>query len=447
MNRRECLRGGLAAAAFPFFASRAGSADPPARNVDGKGVPALKITDVKTILTAPANIRLVVVKVLTSEPGLYGLGCATFTQRPRTVETAIDKYLKPFLIGKNPLEIEDIWQSCFVSSYWRNGPVLGNAISGVDMALWDILGKRASMPVYQLLGGKCRKAVDTYKHASGGSIKEVVENVRKAIDAGYRHVRAQVSIPGLSTYGASGKKGDDPKEPINSRTEVWEPRKYCLMVPKMFEALRKEVGDEVELLHDAHERIPPILAMQLCRDLEPYKLFFLEDPFSPEDVGYFEKLRPLTTTPLAMGELFNNPNEYVNLISHRLIDFIRIHISQIGGLTPARKVAAMCDFFAVRTAWHGPGDVSPVGHAANVHLDLATPNFGIQEGREFTQNEKDVFPGCPELKNGYFLSNDKPGLGIDLDEKLAAKFPINDDPPFDMRWGNLRRRDGTITKP
>ena len=371
----------------------------------------LKITDVKSILTAPANIRLVVVKVQTSEPGLYGLGCATFTQRPRVVETAIDKYLKPFLIGKNPLEIEDVWQSCFVSSYWRNGPVLGNAISGVDMALWDILGKRANMPVYQLLGGKCRQAVDTYKHASGGTIKEVVENVRKAMAAGYRHVRAQVAIPGLSTYGASGKKGDDSKVPVNSRTEVWEPRKYCLMVPKMFEALRKELGDDVELLHDTHERVPPILAMQLCRDLEPYKLFFLEDPFSPEDVGYFEKLRPLTSTPLAMGELFNNPNEYVNLISQRLIDFIRIHMSQIGGLTPGRKVAALCEFFAVRTAWHGPGDVSPVGHAANVHLDLATPELR-RSGRARVQPErKGSVPRLPRTERRLFPGQRQAGPG------------------------------------
>jgi mannonate dehydratase len=187
--------------------------------------------------------------------------------------------------------------------------------------------------------------------------------------------------------------------------------------------------------------------MQLCRDLEPYKLFFLEDPFSPEDVGYFEKLRTLTSTPLAMGELFNNPNEWLNLVSGRLIDFIRIHMSQIGGLTPARKVAALCEFFAVRTAWHGPGDVSPVGHAANVHLDLATPNFGVQEARLFSQEEQDVFPGCPELKDGYYYASDRPGLGIELDEKLAERFPISDDPPFDMRWGNLRRRDGAITKP
>jgi mannonate dehydratase len=185
----------------------------------------------------------------------------------------------------------------------------------------------------------------------------------------------------------------------------------------------------------------------LCKDLEPYKLFFLEDPFSPEDIGYFEKLRPQTSTPIAMGELFNNPNEWVALVSNRLIDFIRIHISQVGGLTMARKVAALCEFFGVRTAWHGPGDVSPVGHAANVHLDLAISNFGIQEARLFTQAEQDVFPGCPELKDGYYWSNDKPGLGIDLNEKLAEKFPVSDDPPFDFKWGNLRRKDGSIAKP
>lgn len=413
---------------------------------DNKLAP-LKITDVKAILTAPAGIRLVVVKVMTSEPGLYGLGCATFTQRARVVETAVERYLKPFLIGKDPANIEDIYQSCFVSSYWRNGPVLGNAISGVDMALWDILGKRLGAPVYQLLGGKCRQAVDTYRHASGKNFEEVEEAARKMIEKGQRYVRAQVTIPGLSTYGSSAASSKDDKTPPNNRPETWEPRAYVRAVPKLFEHLRKKLGDEVELLHDMHERVPPILAMQLARDLEPYKLFFLEDPFSPEDVGYFEHLRRQTSTPIAMGELFNNPNEWLSLVSNRLIDFIRIHISQVGGLSMAKKVAALCEFFAVRTAWHGPGDVSPVGHACNIHLDLATPNFGIQEGREFTQAEQEVFPGCPELKNGYFHANDKPGWGVDIDEKLSAKFPISDDPPFDFRWGNLRRKDGTITKP
>jgi mannonate dehydratase len=447
MHRRQWLKNTTTAAGlfgFPLLLSgRIGSA--PA--AEDRKLQPLKITDIKTILTAPAGIRLVVVKVQTNEPGLYGLGCATFTQRARVVETAVDKYLKPFLLGKDPLQIEDIWQSCFVSSYWRNGPVLGNAISGIDMALWDILGKRAGLPVYQLLGGKCRKAVDTYRHTNGNSFADVEKAVRKAIDDGWRHVRIQAGVPGLFTYSVGGGAKDDKDMPVNSRTRTWESRPYVRMVPKLFEFIRKQVGDEVELLHDMHERVPPILAIQLAKDLEPYKLFFLEDPLSPEDVGYFEKMRQQTSTPLAMGELFNNPNEYVSLISNRLIDFIRIHLSQVGGLTMARKVAALCEFFGVRTAWHGPGDVSPVGHSCNVHLDLATPNFGIQEAREFKQAEQDVFPGCPELKQGYYWANDKPGFGIDLDEKLAAKFPIKDDPPFDMDWGNVRRRDGSVTKP
>lgn len=439
MNRRQWLTRSAVAAPLAFPLLERVSAAPTEK------LAPLKITDVKAILTAPANIRLIVVKVQTSEPGLYGLGCATFTQRARTVETAVDKYLRPFLIGKDPAQIEDIWQSSFVSSYWRNGPVLANAISGVDMALWDILGKRSGMPVYQLLGGKCRKAVETYRHASGQTFEDVEKAARELMDKGQRVVRVQVAVPGLETYGAGAKGRKDEKS--NVAPQVWEPRAYVRVVPKLFEYLRKKLGDEVELLHDVHERVPPILAMQLAKDLEQFKLFYLEDPFSPEDIGYFEKLRPQTATPIAMGELFNNPNEWVGLVSHRLIDFIRIHISQVGGLTMARKVAAMCEFFGVRTAWHGPGDVSPVGHAANVHLDLAIPNFGVQEARVFTQAEQDVFPGCPELKDGYYWANDRPGLGIDLDEKLAAKFPITDDPPFDFRWGNVRKKDGSVVKP
>lgn len=448
MKRREWIKlsaVGVGAFGLPMFWSQRPSAAPQAAE-PAKPLPPLKITDVKTILTAPANIRLVVVKVLTNEPGLYGLGCATFTQRARAVETAVNHYLKPFLIGKNPLNIEDLWQSNFVSSYWRNGPVLGNAISGVDMALWDILGKRSGLPVYQLMGGKCRHGVDTYRHASGRTFQDVETSVRRFMEQGYRHVRVQVAVPGFSTYGAGAKTSPAEKR-TNNRTEVWEPGPYVRVVPKLFEHLRKQLGDEVELLHDTHERVPPILAIRLAKDLEAYRPFFLEDPFSPEDVGYFTHLRSQTSTPLAMGELFNNPNEWLALVSNRLIDFIRIHISQIGGLTMARKVAALCEFFSVRTAWHGPGDVSPVGHAANVHLDLSVPNFGIQEARDFNQAEKDVFPGCPELKDGYYVVNDRPGLGIDLDEKLAEKFPIRDDPSFDMNWGNVRRRDGTIVKP
>jgi mannonate dehydratase len=455
MHRREWLRYGavgLGAAALPLTRALEGGAFAqgfgPQAAAQGQNLPPLRITDVRTILTQPAGIRLVVVKVLTSEPGLYGLGCATFTQRARVVETAVDKYLKPFLIGKDPLQIEDIFQSSFVSSYWRNGPVLGNALSGVDMALWDILGKRARQPLYQLFGGKCRDSVETYCHTNGRTVAECEKAVRAARERSFRYIRAQIAVPGLATYGV-GQGGAKPDEsvPPNRRPSRWEPGPYVRLVPKLFEHLRKTVGDDVELLHDMHERVPPILAMQMARDLEPFRLFFLEDPLSPEDVGYFEKMRHLTTTPIAMGELFNNPSEYVPLIANRLIDFIRIHISQVGGLTMARKVAALCEWFAVRTAWHGPGDVSPVGHAANVHLDLAIPNFGIQEGRDFTQNEQDVFPGCPVLRGGSYTVTDRPGLGIDINEETARRFPITDDPPFDYRWGNYRRRDGTIIRP
>ncbi len=448
MHRRELFnRAAIATGAAAFLTLVPNPRRPlsVAQAAEGERLPALKITNIKTILTAPARIRLVVVKVETSEPGLYGLGCATFTQRARVVETAVDKFLKPFLLGKDPTRIEDIWQSSFVSSYWRNGPVLNNAISGVDMALWDILGKRANLPVYELFGGKCRQAVDTYRHASGGSFEQVTDQVRRYMDAGYRHVRAQVALPELATYGVRGKLYDSTA--ANDQPNYWEPKPYVRTLPKLFAHLREQVGDEVELLHDVHERVPPILAIQLAKDLEPYRLFFLEDPFSPEDIGYFKHLRQQSSTPIAMGELYNNPHEWTGLVSERLIDFIRVHISQVGGLSMARKMAAMCEFFGVRTAWHGPGDVSPVGHAANVHLDLATTNFGVQEARDFSQAEQDVFPGCPELRDGYYWANDQPGLGIDVDEELAAKFPIQDDPPFDMQWGNLRRRDGGSTKP
>ncbi len=444
MNRRQLLTAaGLAATGI--VTGKAGAISSLQAPATSRLDP-IKITEVRAILTAPAGIRLVVVKVETNQPGLFGLGCATFTQRARVVETAITQFFRPFLLGKDPSLIEDTWQSSFVSSYWRNGPVLNNAISGVDMALWDILGKRTGMPLYQLWGGKVRQAVDVYRHASGASFEKVTESVQRFKDQGYRYVRAQVAVPGSSTYGTSGGRRDE-SVPANRRTEVWEPAAYVRLVPRLFEHLRKTVGEEVELLHDIHERVPPILAIQMAKDLEPYRLFFLEDPFSPEDVGYFRNLRAQTSTPIAMGELFNNTNEWLPLVAERLIDFIRVHISQVGGITMARKMAAACEFFRVRTAWHGPGDVSPVGHAANVHLDLVVPNFGIQEGHEFNQAEQDVFPGCPVLKDGYYHVSDKPGLGIDLDEKLAAKFPIKDDPTFDMFWGNVRRGDGTIVTP
>jgi mannonate dehydratase len=411
-----------------------------------QGVPALTITDVKVILTAPNGIRLVIVKVETSEPGLYGLGCATFTQRPLAVATAVTEYLRPFLIGKDPARIEDIYQSSFVSSYWRNGPVLGNALSGVDMALWDIKGKRANMPVYQLLGGKCREAALLYTHVAGRDKEEIADRVRAAIEKGYRFVRCQQAVSGYSTYGSGRGEAIARRSKITPHQQIFEPTPYVRQTPRLFDYLRSEFGDTVELLHDIHERIPPIQAIGLAKDLEPYHLFFLEDPFAPEDVDYFRIMRPQTATPIAMGELFNNPQEYVPLIKDRLIDFIRVHISQIGGLTPARKLAALCEFFGVRTAWHGPGDVSPVGHAANVALDLACYNFGIQEETNFRAETREVFPGCPEIRDGYMWANERPGLGIDIDEAQAARYPFPEH-RYNGAWEAIRMDDGTIVRP
>jgi mannonate dehydratase len=398
----------------------------------------LKITDVKTICTAPNGIRLVVVKVLTSEPGLYGLGCATFTQRPLAVVAAIEQYLKPFVVGRDPDDIEDIYQSAFVSSYWRSGPVLNNALSGIDEALWDIKGKRANMPVYQLLGGKTRESAALYCHADGRDVAEVEDEVRMYIERGYRYVRCQVGVPGLSTYSVhSSSKGG---------REVWEPTPYCRIVPKLFERLRGTFGDEIELLHDIHERIPPIQAIGLAKELEKYNLFFLEDPFAPEDNEYFRLMRQQTAIPIAMGELFVNQSEYVPLVRDRLIDFMRVHISDIGGLSMARKLAAFCEFFGVRTAWHGPGDVSPVGHAANLALDIACYNFGIQEQHVFHEETRAVFPGCPEIRDGALWPSDRPGLGIDVDEALAARFPFPEH-PLNGAWAPIRRADGSVIRP
>jgi mannonate dehydratase len=420
------------------------------------GTAPVKIRNITTILTAPNRIRLVVVKVETSEPGLVGWGCATFTQRALVVKTALDQYLKPFLIGRNVDEIEDIWQSSYMSSYWRNGPVLFNAMSGVDIALWDIKAKRAGMPLYQLLGGKVRHGADCYYHASGNSFTEVEDRARAAMEQGFRHVRVQVATPGYAGYGAGsgGRPATAPPlstDPVVGPTNpkaIWESGPYVRMLPKFFEHLRTKLGDDVELLHDVHERVTLNQGINLCKALEPYRLFFLEDPFPPEDNDHFRLLRQQTSIPLAMGELFNTQHEYLPLIKDRLIDFIRIHISQIGGLSPARKVAALSEYFGVRTAWHGPGDASPLAHAAQLALELSIYNFGVHEGGGFPKETQEVFVGCPQVKNGYMLAEERPGLGIEVDEKVAARYPVADTPPnFDYSWGTTRRLDGTVIRP
>jgi mannonate dehydratase len=298
------------------------------------------------------------------------------------------------------------------------------------------------MPVYELMGGKCRRAALIYSHASGKEIPETIDNARKLMARGIKAVRLQVGIPGQAAYGAPRTGAASTEDP------TFEPLPYVRRTLELFEAARKELGPEIEILHDAHERVSPRLAVQFAKDLEPFRLFYLEDVLSPENVDYFKQIRANCTTPLAMGELFNNPHEWTGIIKDSVIDYIRVHVSQAGGLTPARKIAALAEAFNVKTAWHGPGDVSPIGHCANVTLDVACYNFGIQEWTFADDPLREVFDGYPEVREGYVYVNEKPGWGVEVNEKAAARYPIGSERGPNKRynggWGVVRREDGTV---
>jgi mannonate dehydratase len=402
----------------------------------------VRITDVRCILTAPAGIGLAVVKVETDEPGLHGVGCATFTQRLLAVRTVVEEYLRPLLIGRDPARIEELWQLGYQNAYWRNGPVLNNALSGVDMALWDIKGKVAGLPLYQLFGGRVREGAAIYRHADGRDPQEVLDNVLRLREEGLRHVRCQ-----MGGYGGRSAAW----LPGAQTPQTYDRAGYAAGVRRLFDHVRGALGFEIELLHDVHERLAPIEVVQLAKDLEAHRLFFLEDPLAPEDQGWLRMLRAQTATPIAFGELFTHPLEWQTLISERLIDFIRVHISDIGGITPARKLAAFAEAFGVRTAFHGPGDVSPVGHAANIHLDVALPNFGIQEFAGIDDRLREVFPGSPEIHDGFANPSERPGIGVDLDEAVAARYPLHPDMgQFSggvVDWTQARLPDGTPVRP
>lgn len=446
MNRRGFLRSSVSAAGVCAVARELDAQAQVAQAT--RGMPAPKIRDVQVIQTAPAGLRLTVVKIVTDQDGLYGYGCGTFTQRADLVAPAVERYLKPFLVGKTTDRIEDIWQSCYDSSYWKNGPILNNAISGVDQALWDIKGRQVGLPVYQLVGGKCREAADTYTHAAGADYPQVIDSARRFMEQGFRNVRVQVGTPGMEGYGSN--RGGTMMKGLHEGP-VFESGPYIRRALKLFEECRKALGDEVELLHDVHERVTPNQAVQFAKAAEPYRLFYMEDALSPEDIAYFRQIRSQCSTPLAMGELFNSPHEWSPLISERLIDYIRIHVSQAGGFTPCKKIAHMAELFGVKTAWHGPGDVSPVGHMAQVTLDVTSYNFGIQEYSPFNQQTQEVFHGCPVMKDGYLWVSESPGWGIEVDEKEAAKYPFGYREQGDRKrlnggWGEIRKRDGQVIK-
>jgi mannonate dehydratase len=451
MKRRDMFKA-VPAAAAAGIAGVLGGPGPIAAAQDMArrgGMPPLTIKDVQIIRVAPDGSNWTIVKVITSEPGLYGLGTATHQEVPAAAQAYIETRLKPFLIGKKCDEIEDIWQSSYVQQYFRSGPESNNAISGIDGALWDILGKRCGVPVYQLLGGKTRGAVQLYGHAQAIELNDLEDQVRAYIEKGYRNVRVQLGVPEYSGYGVGGAKTSDRVQAlrpdgIKGTSPVFDGEYYVTRTIEMFDHIRSKIGFGVGLVHDIHERPTPNQAIQLCKAVEPYRPFYMEDPVSPDDVGWFKIFREETSAPLAMGELFVNKQEWLSLVANRWIDYIRCHQSAIGGLNMCRKIAHTCEMFGVRTAWHGPNNVDPVGHCYNVHLDLASPNFGVQEETFFSEKVRDLFPGCPEIKGGYMYANDKPGWGIDIDESKISKYPYK--VPFETR-GNDRFLDGGLVRP
>ena len=445
MNRRETFKamvGGAAGAAMAFgtpaemWAQAAATAPQPAATARemarGGGLPPLKITDVKVILTRVGNANMVNAKVFTSEAGLYGIGCGTHAERPTIVANTIDQYLKPFLIGRNADEIEKIWQELWVAPYWRASVDANNAMSAIDGALWDILGKRCGVPVYDLLGGKVRDGLTMLGDIQARTPQAMDDQIRQMMQDGYSYFRIYVGGGGgeggapAESRAASGAQGagraTSGAPPAGGRAGTPNDQVMIKQLVDAFDYIRTKISWDIEIGHDVHEQPTPRGALMMAKAVEPYRPFFMEDLFAPEDVDWYKIVRQETSIGIAMGELFVNQNEWLPLVSNRYIDFIRMHISAAGGLSLARKAAHLCEFFGVKTAWHGPTNVSPVGHAVNMHLDLSLYNFGICEGHNFSDEIKELFPGCPEIIKGVRYSNDKPGLGIDIDEKVAARY-------------------------
>ncbi len=402
-----------------------------------------KIKEIRTIRSR-SNGSWIFVKVITDQPGLYGIGSASDCYHPATVVTAIEESLAPRLIGRAVDRIEDIWQSAYTSAYWRNGAIYNTAQAGIDMALWDIKGKEAGMPVYQLLGGACRSAVPCYAHAGGNDLDALVDDIQRYIDEGWPVIRCQ-----LGGYGGGGFiESEKALRPKNAwpQSHAFDDEAYLESIPKMFEHLRKKLGFGPKLTHDVHEHLRPQNAVQLSKLLEPYRLFFLEDVLAPEQVDWYRLIREQCTTPQAMGELFVNPMEYMPLITERLIDYVRVRISKAGGITPCRKIATLCEWFGIQTAWQEGGDNDPVNQAAAMHLDMSSTSFGIQEENGFSPAERDAFPGIAVLEGGYLYPNDEPGLGIDIDEEKAAAL-LNADHTGTGYAAEDRRADGSVVRP
>ena len=386
----------------------------------------MKITTIKIFVNCP-NRNFVTVKIET-DTGLYGLGDATLNGREMAVVAYLQEHIQPCLIGKDAHQIEDIWQYLYKGCYWRRGPITMTAIAGIDMALWDLKGKDANLPVYQLLGGKSRSKIKVYGHANGQDIDETLNHLGRLIEEGYTAVRLQCAIPGLaSTYGTLKDKKDyyelQSKRPLPPE-QPWDTHKYLNFIPTLFQKAREKYGTEIQLLHDVHSRLTPIEAARLAKALEPYNLLFLEDPIPAENQSNYKILRPHTTTPLAVGEVFNSIWDAKALIESQSIDYIRTAATHAGGITSMKRIADFAALYKVRTAPHGPPDISPIGHAAHAHLNIWTPNFGIQEFVGFGGSAmNEVFKHPLTYDKGHLLLKDMPGLGVEFDEQAAEQYP------------------------
>ena len=383
----------------------------------------MRITDAKVILCSPG--RNFVTLKLTTEDGIYGLGDATLNGRELAVASYLNDHVLPLLIGRDARRIEDTWQYLYKGAYWRRGPVTMAAVSAVDTALWDIRGKSLNVPVYQLLGGASREAVLVYGHANGKDLEDTVRAVAHYAKLGYKAIRAQSGIPGLeSIYGVGrGQLYYEPATPDAPQEDLWSTDLYLNFVPRLFERLRKEFGSEIPLLHDFHHRLTPIEAARLGKELEPYHLFWLEDPTPAELQEGFRLIRRHTTTPIAVGEVFNSIYDCQLLIQEQLIDFIRTAVVHAGGISHLRKIAALAEIHHVRTGCHGATDMSPVCMAAALHFDLSVHNFGIQEYMRHSDETERVFPHSYTFSDGMMHPGDAPGLGVDINEQLAAQHP------------------------
>src|SRR5215472_10942791 len=383
----------------------------------------MRIVDAKVIVCSPGR-NFVTLKV-TTEDGIWGLGDATLNGRELAVASYLSDHVIPLLIGRDARRIEDTWQYFYRGAYWRRGPVTMTAIAALDTALWDIKAKSLNVPLYQLLGGASREAVLVYGHASGDSVDATLAAVEHYVKTGYKAVRAQSAVPGLaSTYGVGrGFMHYEPAEKGAPPENQWSSELYLNFVPQLFSRLRKEFGPDLHLLHDAHHRLTPIEAARVGKELEPYHLFWLEDATPAELQERFRIIRRHTTTPLAVGEVFNTIYDCQLLIQEQLIDYIRTTVVHAGGISHLRKIASLAEIYHVRTGSHGATDLSPVSMAAALHFDLSVPNFGIQEYMRHSEETDRVFPHAYRFEDGLMHPGERAGLGVDIDEELAADYP------------------------